>query len=256
MTPNSPSPWGPLDLSPGSSRELDIGTLHLEVHRTAEEVWLRRDPRPGMPVQADEWQRWAISGDAELHLRPAGPDRLLVVSHEYPFRLPARRQAHFFVRVPLFVQVVASGPDLDDLVLSDEPAIVLSDTWWGTMQEGELAYWLNTTARAEVTDDLFVPHAGMCPVHLENGSGEVLPVTRFAVRAQHLSLFAQGGRMWTDEVRVRYHAAAEGSEIHFGGGPPDEAPGARTLATPRVALRRGLQARTFDRLRSLSMLGG
>ena len=62
--------------------------------------------------------------------------------------------------------------------------------------------------------------------------------------------------MWTDEVKVTYLAAAEGSEIHFGGTSPAEQPGGERVAEPRVSVRRGLQARTFDRLRSFSMLGG
>src|SRR5690606_15263889 len=248
-------PWGTLDLPPGASTELAIGSLHVEVRRTPYEIWLRCGRGPDT-ADLEDWRRWSIPDDAELQLRPASPDRLLVVSHEYPFQLPGRRSARIFTRVPLFVQIVASGADIGDIVVMDEPSLVLSDTWWGTVQEGELAYWLSTTARAEVTDDLFVPHAGMCPVQLENVSGEALPVDRFALRAQHLTLFDHGHHIWTDEVRVRYHAKAEGSEIDFAGRPPAEAPGATPLARPRIAVRRGLHARTFDRLRSLSMLGG
>lgn len=251
------SPWGSLDLPHGRTVQLDVGTLHLEVKRTPTEAWVRPSrPHADREVPEEEWRRWSLPEDAGLELRPAVPDRLLVVAHEYPFRLPAHRRARVYVRVPLFAQMVARSPEIGEIVIADEPGIVLSDTWWGTWQEGELAYWLSTTARAQVTDDLFVPHAAMCPIHLENVSAEALPVDRFAVRAQHLSLFGHGRRIWTDDVRVRYQAAAEGSEIRFGGGAPEEAPDARMLAGPRIPLRRGLQARTFDRLRALSMLGG
>lgn len=252
-------PWGALDLAPGETTELTIGTLHLVVRRHATEIWLRVEreaERDERDEPALEWERWAVPEDARLHLRPAAPDRLLVVSHEYPFHLPGRRSARVFVRLPVFVQGVVTSSDLDDLVVLDAPSVVLSDTWWGTVQEGELAYWLTTKARAEISDELFVPHMAMCPVRLANDSAEALPVDRFSVRALHLSLFRSGTKLWTDDVGVRYLSAAEGSEIEFGGTPPTEEPDATRVSDPRIGIRRGLQARTFDRLRTFSMLGG
>ncbi|MEX2467027.1 MAG: hypothetical protein WD995_08950 [Gemmatimonadota bacterium] len=251
-----PRPWGELDLAPGASTDLTIGTLHLTVKRTPTEIWLRSERGERTDEDHDDWERWSVPDDARVHLRPAAPDRLLVVSHEYPFHLPGRRKARVFVRLPVFAQVVLTSPEIDDVVALDEPSLVLSDTWWGNIREGELAYWLTTKARAEVSDELFVPHMAMCPVQLENESGEALPVDKFSVRGLHLSLFRAGPRIWTDEVKVTYLAAEEGSDIRFGKRPPVEQPDAQPISEPRVALRRGLQARTFDRLRSFSVLGG
>jgi hypothetical protein len=249
-------PWGELDLAPDSVTELSIGALHLAVKRVRGEVWLLTE-RDDRPREGDgEWQRWAVPDGTVVRLRPSVPDRLLVVSHEHPFHLPGRGKARVYVRIPLFVQVVLSGPGMTELLVLDEPSMVLSDTWWGTIQEGELAYWLSTRARSEVSPDLFVPHIAMCPVHLENESGEALPVDKFAVRGLHLSLFRHEERVWTDELSVRYLEAGEASEIRFGGTPPKEEPRGVRLAEPRMPIRRGLQARTFDRLRSLAVLGG
>ncbi|MCA1789150.1 MAG: hypothetical protein LC667_04610 [Thioalkalivibrio sp.] len=249
-------PWGELALEPGTSVERTLGTLHLTVKRTKNEIWLRSVRGAGAGGAAADWERWAVPENARIHLRPAAPDRLLVVSHAYPFHLPGRNTARVFVRLPVFVQAFVSSPDIDDLVVFDQPSVVLSDTWWGNVKEGELAYWLTTTARAEFTDDLFVPHMAMCPMQMENESGGALPVDRFSVRALHLSLFRSGSRIWTDEVKVTYLTAEEGSDIEFGGRPPVEQPDGKLISQPRVPIRRGFQARTFDRIRSLSMLGG
>lgn len=248
--------WGEVDLAGDAPVDVSVGALRLRLHRRGSELWLLTE-RDGRVGDSDgEWQRWAVPRDVAVHVRPALPDRLLVVSHELPFHLPGHGEADVYVRIPLFVQVVVSGVDMNELLVLDEPNFVLSDTWWGTVEEGELAYWLETKARAEISPDLFVPHIAMCPIHLENGSDHPLPVDRFAVRALHLSLFEHEGRVWTDDVRVRYMAAAEGSEIRFGGEPPRQEPSGSRLAEPRVPIRRGLQARTFNRLRSLSVLGG
>lgn len=258
--------WGDVDLGPDESRTLDFGTLRLVLRRTPTEVWLRtqRTPRDPDPRRED-WLRWVAGPETRVSLRPAVPDRLLVVSHEYLYHLPPHGESRIYVRIPLFVQVTLSGEErgsgprsdvvVADVVVADVPSMVLSDTWWGTVTEGELAYWLTTTARVSLTDDLFLPHVGMCPIHLVNHAPHALPVDRFAVRVPHLSLFSDGDKNWTDEVSVRYAGSPEGSEIRFGGRPPSEAPGARLVTAPRVPLDRGFHARTFDRLKSLSGLG-
>lgn len=248
-----PTPWGPLPLVPDEPLTVRAGTLRGTLKRHRGELWVRTARGEGPD---SEWDRWSVDDEATVFARPAPPDRLLVVSHEHPFHLPRRRQARVFVRVPLFLKLVVRDPGGDELVLLDAPSLVLSDTWWGTVQEGELAYWLSTKARAEVKPDIFLPHLAICPVQFENQSDEALLVDKFAVQAIHLSLFRNEERTWTDEVRVRYLAPAEGSEIRMAGEPPAEDPEAERIAEPRVSIRRGLQARTFDRLRSLTTLGG
>ena len=249
------TPWGALVLGDGETRTLDLGTLRVVLRRTAEEVWVQaqRAPRWSDPEEGD-WQRWSAAPEASVAVRPAMPDRLLVVSHEHSYHLPPRRDARVYVRIPLFVQVVLGGRRSEQ-VLVDLPSVVLSHTWWGTLEEGELGYWLTTKARAALTDDLFLPHFGICPLRLENASGDALPVQRFALQVTHLSLFGDGHKIWTDEVRVRYEGSPEGSEIRFGEEPPEEADGAELLAGARVPAARGLHVRTFDRLRHLSSFG-
>ncbi len=248
--------WGSLELEPAAERVLAIGTLRLEVERTRTELWLRVARANGEGVEAEpEWTRWATAPGSDIVLQPAVPDRLLVVSHEHPFHLPPNAQARVYVRIPLHAQVLIKEPDGSEVIALDAGSYVLSDTWWGSFTDGELAYWLITKARAQVTDALFEPHLAMCPFQLSNESGEPLPIERFAVRVPHLTIYQRGHQQWTDEVQVRYQGAAEGSEIDFGGQPPPECEDAVEVAPPRERSERGLRARTFDRLKSLSPLG-
>jgi hypothetical protein len=249
------NPWGELDLRPEESHAVRLGTLELDIKRVDSEVWVRVARSPaGADSHANAWERWPVPPRMRVELRPAVPDRLLVVSPETTYHLPPHAEARVYVRMPLFAQLVLVD-DRTETVALDLPSIVLSDTWWGTFTEGELGYWLTTKARTQLTDDLFVPHSCMCPFRLKNESAQALHVERFAVRVAHLTIFADGGRHWTDEVDVRYEDSPEGSEIRFGSRPPAEAPTARLLGSPRVPINRRFHARTFDRLRSLSHLG-
>ena len=132
------------------------------------------------------------------------------------------------------------------------PSVILSDTWWGSFTDGELAYWVTTHARREISSELLEPYLAICPFILRNASSLPLPVHRFAVRVAHLTLYGRGDAVWSDEVRVRYEGPTEGSELQYTGRVPAEAGVVDRLAGPREAPASGLHAITFGRLRSLS----
>jgi hypothetical protein len=187
---------------------------------------------------------------------PAFPDRPLVVKPEHPFTLMRRAHARVYMRVPLWVRLEAVEEEHGKgSLLVEVPTERLSETWWGDFRDGELAYWLTTSARRELRDELFEPHLVISTLQLENHSEGALPVEKLALRVEHLSIYEKEGRLWAEEVRVEYRGEAEGSDIIMDDEPPHEAEGAREI-TPARAQTRSFRARTFARLRALSGLGG
>lgn len=212
------------------------------------------EPDPEPPEGA-AWSRWATpDGEREIELRPALPDRPVVLEPEVPFSLLPRARARIYVRVPLWIRVeLASG---DRTVLKEIPTVAMSDTWWGGFFEGELCYWLPITARRDVRPDLLGPHLAICPLSLENRSAADLEVERLQLRMAHLTLFRDEVGFWSDESRVRYQGDTEGSQIQMSGRPPPKARTAERVTDPREPVARGFRARTFARLRTLPGLGG
>lgn len=241
--------WGPLPAEPGSSFERVFGALTMTIRREATEVWVRgaHADRP----TPDAWVRWAVTPEVRLELKPVLPDRAIVVSPEQPFHLPPGGTARIFVRVPLFVQLVRVNLIGADTVLESFPSLVLSDTWWGTFTEGEVAYWVPTRARRSIAGDPFDAHLAISPFLLVNEADHPLPIERFAVRVSHLTLFGRGAAAWTDEVRVTYRGAQTGSEVRYTGELPPEAGDVEQLAPRREAPPRGLNMLTFGRTRAL-----
>lgn len=214
------------------------------------------EPPAGEPPDGVEWSRWALPSNAgDLMLTPALPDRTLVLEPESPFRLLPRAEARVYVRVPLWIRIELPLRDGTVLPLDELPTQALSDTWWGDFMEGELAYWLPTTARREMHPELHLPHLAVCPIRLSNRSIMDLRVEKVALRTAHLSLFQSDGRFWADETRVTYQGEAEGSQIDMAGKSPPEAAGAPRVTPPRTPALRTFRARTFARLRSLPTAG-
>lgn len=266
-----PPPWGKHTLPRDDPITVEIGPLALWARSRGDEIWIADDPgdwtrlrkevdpstrdRPTAPA-GEDWVRWPVpDGSDELNLSPAFPPRTVVVEPQLSFRLIPGARARVYVRVPLWVRLEVVGAETR--LLTELPSVVLSDTWWGSFTEGELCYWLRTTARREVSSEVFAPYVAVCPLELSNHSDDELAVEKIALRVLHLSLFGEDGRLWADETRVRYRGAEQGSKIDVSGKRPPEASGARLVTPPREEPpARGFQARTFARLKSLSGLAG
>ncbi len=257
------STWTEHDLpGDGETHRYDLGPLTFWVRRVKNEVRITsHHADDGPPAEGEEpsaeadWHRWALRGteDQRLRLTPVLPDRMLVVKVEQPFTLLSRAEARIYMRVGAWVRVEVVGPEGAD-PLDELPTERLSDTWWGDFLGGEVAYWLTTKARRELTDDLFEPWLIMCTLQLSNRSADDLSVEKLGLRMEHLSVFEKDGRLWAEETRVDYRGEDEGSDIRMDDLPPREAEGAREIG-PARSRTRSFRARTFSRLRAITSFG-
>lgn len=244
-------PWGIHLLEADAETTIEVGPLLLHLRRRGDEIHLREQRENEPVVEEPEWTRWATAGwSGGIELSPTFPDRAVVVEPEEPFHLLPGAEARIYVRVALWVRVDVVEKDTRT-TLATIPSITSSDTWWGSLEEGELCYWVQTHARRVITADLFENHLAICPLQLQNRSSGSLPVEKVALRVGFLTLYAHDGSIWADETSVRYQGDVEGSRLDMAGTPPREVPDATLLAPPRTKMARGFKARTFHRLRSL-----
>jgi hypothetical protein len=241
-------PWGTHTVPEDGELAFSIGPLNLEVCRVQGE--LRTRARRGDEAGDERWTRWAAPDLTRVSLAPLFPDRPLVVEPEDPFWLPRGARARIYVRVPVWVALDAHG--LQRHTVLRIATVVASDTWWGTLAEGELCYWLPTRARRELAPGETTSHMVVCPLQLVNRSSDDLPVDKIALRVAHLSLYGHEDALWSDETHVTYTGDVEGSRIDMAGSAPPEAPGASLLSPPAHRIARGFRARTFRRLRSFT----
>lgn len=244
-------PWGSHDVPDGAELDLEIGPLSLALRRAQGELRARVE-RHGEPENDGRWTRWAADLE-RVTLTPTHAARPLVVEPDDPFWLVKGSEARIYVRVPVWVRL-EGHVDGETHSLLHLPSAVASDTWWGTLAEGELCYWLPTRARRVLEASDILPHLVICPLQLVNHSEADLHVEKIALRVAYLSLFAHGEGLWSDETRVVYIGDAEGSRIEMAGSAPVEAPGASLLTPPARPMARGFRARTFRRLRSIASL--
>ncbi|MBI4539614.1 MAG: hypothetical protein HY704_08940 [Gemmatimonadetes bacterium] len=254
--------WGEHPLEAGEVRGWRFGPLRLWCRHADDELWIAsergedepaEEPVPPPPVTA-VWSRWALGEHlSRVRFVPALPDRPVVVAPEFPFRVIRGAHAQIYARVPLWVRIQV--PRLPGDALAELPTLVLSRTWFGALDEGELCYWLPTSARRTAEPQLFRPHLAVCALRVMNRSAGQLEVEKFALQVQHLSIFQLEGRFWADETLIVYEGEAEGTETEYTGRPPTAVAAGERVTGPRVPERREFRLRTFARLRSLSGFG-
>jgi hypothetical protein len=241
--------WKVIPVPASGTGHLAVGPLHLHLRMADGELRIGH----GTATEGAEgarWSRWAPREEwnRELRLRPALPARTIVVRPEEEFWLGQGASARIYVRIPVWVQIEAG--DRPDAALLTLPTQVLSDTWWGSAEEGELCYYLQTTARRVMRPDEFPEHLCVCAVQLVNDSDHALLVDRIALRTAYLAIYRDGERLLGTTTRVRYRGAELESELSVEEGPPADA-GSPVLMTPAPErMARGFTARTFARLRS------
>lgn len=248
MSDDTPFDWGEHPVHEDRETSLELGPLQLHFTRQAGEIRLahrRKGDADGL-----RWGRWVPGEgwDGRIALTPTFPDRPVIVKPEDEFWLLKEAEARIYVRIPLVVRVEALGTARR--TVAEIPTSVLSDTWWGTPQAGELCYFLDTKARRAMAPGEFLEHLCVCPLHLQNRSPDDLLVTRIALRPAHLSIYRDGTRLWSELTSVRYMGEEEASVLDVASAPPEEAGSPERLTPAEVPMARGFTARTFARLRS------
>ncbi len=252
------SGWGELPLKEGEPAAVSIGPLLIWAQLKHSEVWIAHKtdagPEASPPPDSDPaWSRWALSTPpASLRISPALPPRSLVVQPEYAFRLSIGAEARIYVRIPLWAAIrAAPGPARP---LLEAEAAILSNTWFGDFQDGELCYWLSTGARRAAVPSPDRPHLALCPISIKNVSGEELLIEKLRLQVAALRLYqSPDGQIWTSDMRV-IHSGEEGSKVEVLKKAPVEAPQAALLAEARHSAREHFTSRTFGRLLSFTGL--
>ena len=262
MSDKAASPWGDFGFEVGERRFWRVGPSAVWIERTEQEwrVASEESGEEGLVVAASEaappetaaWMRWAGEPSlCSIRLSPITPDRPVVVRPGQPFRILQNGSARVYVSLPVWVRIELLAEDTP-LRMIELPTVRLSNTWFGSLFEGELCYWLETSARRTVEARPPRPHIATAPVVVRNTGQEELPLESMCVHAAHLGVYEDSRGLWTSEVQVTSSGSAEPQRIEVSAGAPPEAAAAERRSAPREQQRQGgILARAVGLLQAL-----
>ncbi len=192
-----------------------------------------------------EWKRWALNQTAkEIRFWPSLPDKPVVVKTKIPVIVPPNTSIELYINIPVWLEVSVSQGDeyytLDNLVPSR-----LSNTWYGTLFEGQLCYAIKSRARRALEDLDNDPLRAACLFRINNQSNDPLPIEKIRILPEHLGLFQSLERLGTSSVTVDFRGQDRGSEISYQTGAPEFLLDGRLVREAQTPFNRN---RLFDRL--------
>lgn len=162
-----------------------------------------------------DWKRWALNKKAkEIRFWPSFPDKPVVVKTRIPVIIPPKTSIELYINIPIWLDIsVSQGEDyypLDKVVPSR-----LSNTWYGTLFEGQLCYAIKSRARRALEDLDNEPMRAACLFKIHNHSEDSLPVDKIRILTEHLSLYQTLERLGTSSVTVNFQGEERGAEISY-----------------------------------------
>ena len=178
----------------------------------------------------------------EFFLRPALPDRPLVVHPQCSVVIPDGESAKFYILIPASLEMVVMV-DEHEVVLGSVPSIGLSDTWFGSPIEGELCYSLPFNAENSQQNLDAMPFQIVWPVEIRNQSTEDLRFEKLCLRPQNVGLYSGDTHLWSSPVRITRESSYRNTTIKYGKSSPEEEADLMELTQPQKR-----EDRIFSRL--------
>lgn len=256
--------WVDIKLKNAEEQNIQVGPLRIFIRKVHNEVWIAYEyssaektgasGTEGKDTEPKKWIRWALKEDITgFSLFPCFPDRPIVVKPEYPFKISKGASARIYSRVPVFVRITPK--DYPDFVITEIPTVVLSNTWFGSFTEGELCYWLSTTARREINPEIFESHMAVCTMQIKNNSDEELKFENICLRVDRLSLYLMDEFLWADQTDITYQGGDKHTDIEMKGRLPKEAKGGKLITKPRTPIQKSFAIRTFQFFKEIQGIG-
>ncbi len=260
------SPWGEIQLGIGECRYWRIGPLGFWIRRQENE-WNIAEERysdegtavaESVPAPSDTaWTRWASGPErSRIRISPATPDRPIVARPAQPFRIVRNGNAQIYISIPISIRIELST-DNDPILLTEIPTIILSNTWFGSVFEGQLCYWTETSVRRQcLSSSPLRTHIAVASMYIDNGAQQELPLEKICLHTDALSLYDSNGQLWTSEIRVKNRGLGSPEELEVKDAPPSAAENAILVAMARTKSKVNILSRTFELIGQLPGLGG
>jgi hypothetical protein len=253
--------WDAFDLQENQIYYWKIGTCNLWMTKDKTEIYIASIHAENIDIQKGSdipenlfWSRFALKDKVtSIEFVPIMPDRPVVVKPESSFYLTKNTMKNIYVRVPVWISINVAAKS--KMQLLEIPSVILSNTWFGDLSEGELCYWLSSGARSQIEVDPATPFMAICPLTLQNQSDENLLVEKLAVRTENSTLYMHNGQLWSDMIFITYTGQSEISKVIFTGKPHKEIAGAIKISEPRKKQNKKLLVKTFDTFAEMHILG-
>jgi hypothetical protein len=193
------------------------------------------------------WRHYLIRDSSLVQPLPVLPDRPLVLRPDRPLTILPGESALFFLEIPVWFRLADAGERR--ILIFEEPLVVLSNTWFGDPQSGELCYTLDIRLHQGIESVAPCEYLAVCPLSLTNDSISDLPFEKLCLHAENLSVYRGSSRLWTNRLNVVFKGPTQATQIQIVNALPDFEPGLTLAAEAREQADAWSIRKTFSMLK-------
>ncbi|HUX21795.1 MAG TPA: hypothetical protein VMW69_11195, partial [Spirochaetia bacterium] len=161
-----------------------IGFVRFWIRRVSDEWFIameetkenRKRPIAGEEAPAPaglQWNRYVAGKMAKIVVRPVLPDRPVVIKPSSAVKILPGKGSRYFIHLPVWVSIT-EGSVKNRTALTEHPGVLLSSTWFGNPDDGELCYSFTTDLYKSPEEREDLPLMAVCPLTIRNGSPTTL----------------------------------------------------------------------------------
>ncbi len=198
-----------------------------------------------------KWDWYAGQPGREITVLPAMPDRPLVLKPQLSRHILPGCKTQLLVFIPVWLQVYSGGESSENMI-AQFPSEILSSTWFGEMQSGELCYALERDLQDNRPAVALSPLSAVCTLNIHNDSQSLLDFQRMALHAEYLSIYTDGHSLYTNEVSVKFNGVDQISQLKYSPRAPKWSGSPGRLKGPHQHPNKSLLKRSFYFIKSLT----
>lgn len=226
--------WGIFNLEEYKIKELTIGDCSLSIKKNSHELHIHTNYNNSIYKNENDnqWSRYLIKENFNsIKIMPELPDKDIIVKTDFPFWLTKNANSLIFFKIPLWISICIEGKN--PIKVIDIPSVVLSDTWFGDLDNGHICYFISTSAKANANLDELKPHLALSSLNIENKSDENLLIEKLCIEVENSTLFLENEKLFTDHMNVSYSEQHAKVNVIFKKKPYETFKNAKKITEPR-----------------------
>ncbi len=243
---NSQLPWGQVDFSSSTYHQKMNKINQFTLTRTVRGVRISSviDATP----QPEE--EYILPKEAQIFLVPALPPLPVVIRPENRISIVTKTDLQIFLEVPLMVQI-RYGSQKNNSLLWECRRETLLKTWFGTAEEGEMAYAIESPMYDNLGDLKLTKNFITCPIAISNHSSQILAFERMVLRVPYLTIYKGECRLYSGTTRITFTGPDQVSKITLPKAPPQVEERISIMTQAREQLGAHALRRSFSRIKTL-----
>lgn len=215
--------WNTYEIETGNEKSWQLGHHLFWVRRTDAKNWqiakkyfTNKQSIPTEVIETNEleWNNFFLEGGNKIELLPALPDRAMVIKPASNIKLLPDESLELFVNLPVWIQIYAYKKQ-ERKFLHEFPSKIMSSTWFGENDAGELAYSMDNRMSL-IESDLEDSDARItCKIVVMNESDEIMDFQRLNLRVEHLAIYRKNNKLFATPVEFQYKGTGELSRVSY-----------------------------------------